>query len=220
ALIGSGMGSSFRSAGNEAGFLEYFFPGIVLFAVVFAGIFSTITTIQDRQDGFLQAVLVAPIPRSSLVLGKVLGGTLIAVIQGGLLLLLLPLAGLQFSLLSFLLALGMLALVSLGMTGMGFMFAWKLDSVSGYHAVMNLLLMPMWLLSGAFFPPGGAHVWVKWVMYANPLTYGLAGLRHMLYLDNESVRAAMPALWLCVVVTLACALLTLAGAARAARRRD
>jgi len=220
-LIGFGMGSSFRPGGTgKQGFVEYFFPGIVVFAVVFAGIFSTITTIQDRNEGFLQAVLVAPIPRWAIVFGKVLGGTLIALVQGGLLLLLLPLAGIGVSVASFSLALGMLALVCLGMTGMGFMFAWKMDTVASYHAVMNLVLMPMWMLSGAFFPEAGASGWLRWVMRINPLTYGLAAFRHMLYLDDAAVRAELPGFWLCFAITALAALGTIVGAAAIVRRRD
>src|SRR5205807_4013870 len=119
-------------------------------------------------------VLVSPVPRSAMVAGKVLGGTLIAMIQALLFLALAPLLGLRLGAAAIGGIAAVLFLVSLGMTATGFLFAWRADSIQGFHAVMNLLLFPMWLLSGAFFPPSGAPVWLRAVMYANPLTYGLA----------------------------------------------
>ena len=121
---------------------------------------------------------------------------------------------------SVLLSLAVLALVCVGMTGMGFMFAWKMDTVASYHAVMNLVLMPMWMLSGAFFPEAGASGWLQWVMRINPLTYGLAAFRHMLYLENSSVRAGLPSLELCLAIVVVAALATIVGAAAIVRRRD
>lgn len=220
-MLGMGMGTTFRAAAvPEMGFLEYFFPGIVLFAVVFAGMYSTISTIQDRQAGFLQSVLVAPIPRLSLVTGKIVGGALVSLIEGVLLLVLAPVAGVSVSPASLALGAGMLALISIAMTGLGFVFAWRIDSVQGYHAIMNLILFPLWMLSGAFFPVSGAATWVRWIMRVNPLAYGLAGLRHVLYLDVASVRAALPPLWLCVAVMAVCGALAALAAARAVVRRS
>ncbi|MAE75659.1 MAG: multidrug ABC transporter permease [Planctomycetes bacterium] len=218
-MLGSGMGSSFRSEVFRGDFLEYFFPGIVVFSVVFAGMYSTISTIQDRQAGFLQSVLVAPIPRASLVLGKVVGGATIALIQGVVLLVLLPLAGVELSPVGLVLAIGILALISVAMTGMGFVFAWRIDSVQGYHAIMNLILMPMWMLSGAFFPADGASAWVRGVMAVNPLAYGLAALRHALYWGDETLRAGLPAMWLCVGITALCGLLAVWASARAVAKK-
>lgn len=220
-MLGMGMGKSFQPSRIHmpGGFLEYFFPGIVVFSVVFAGMYSTISTIQDRQTGFLQAVLVAPIPRTALVVGKVLGGAMISLIQGALLLPLAFLSGVPVTATGLVLAVFVLALISLAMTGLGFVFAWKIDSVQGYHAIMNLILMPMWMLSGAFFPVGGAAGWVRGIMTINPLVYGLAALRHVLYLGDASVRDALPPLSLCLAVTAACGLLGVVASARAVAAR-
>lgn len=218
-MLGMGMGRSFEATGVGSGFLEYFYPGIVVFAVVFAGMYSTISTIQDRQAGFLQSVLVAPIPRSSLVIGKMLGGTLIALVQGVLLLVLTPLSGIGVSVTGLLSAVVVLALIAFAMTGLGFVFAWKIDSVQGYHAIMNLILMPLWMLSGAFFPGDGAASWVQWVMKLNPLTYGLAALRHVFYLDNATMRATLPDLFVSVAVIAGCGLLCFVWASRTVAKR-
>ncbi|MCB9880260.1 MAG: ABC transporter permease [Planctomycetes bacterium] len=200
-MLGMGMGQSFRWEHGGGGFLAYFFPGIVVFAVVFAGIYSSISTILDRQKGILQSVVVAPISRTSIVFGKVLGGTLIALVEGSILLLFVRLAGIPAGAVEVVLAIAVLALLCYAMTGIGFFFAWMIDSVQGYHAIMNLILMPAWLLSGAFFPRDGAATWVRVAMDVNPLYYGLSALRHVLWLEDEVMRNALPSLWICLAVT-------------------
>src|SRR5262245_25781144 len=161
------------------GYLEYFFPGTVMLILLFTSIFSTISIIEDRKEGFLQAVLVAPIPRSAFVLGKLLGGTTLAVIQGILFMFLAPLVGIPYAAIPG--TLGMLALVAFGLTALGYIIAWMMDSTQGFHAIMNLFLIPMWLLSGSVFPASGAPKWLKALIAVNPLTYGLASVRWSIY---------------------------------------
>lgn len=181
-LLGSGFGRSLTpsSLGGATDYMGYFFPGALLLVVVFTAIFSSMSVIQDRQEGFLQGVLVAPVPRLSIVVGKVLGGAILGALQGMLMLALAPLAGLPLGVEGFFAASGIIFLTALGLSALGFIFAWGLDSVQGFHAVMNLVLMPMWLLSGAFFPAAGAAFWLQAVMAANPLSYGLEALRAVL----------------------------------------
>ena len=183
-LLGSGFGSSFRPASGalEAGYLEYFFPGTVLMIVLFTSIFSNISVIEERREGFLLSVLVAPASRLSLVLGKILGVTTLAVLQGGLLLLLSPLLGIRIGWTQWPSLLAVVALIAVELAALGFAFAWKLDSIQGFHALMNLLLVPMWLLSGALFPMSGASSWVRVIMLINPMTYAMSALRQVLYL--------------------------------------
>ena len=184
-LIGSGIGTSFRHGAAPAGtsYLEYFFPGTVLLVVLFTSIFCMMSVIEDRHQGFLLSVLVAPLPRFTLPLGKILGGATLAAGQGLLFVLLAPAAGLELAPAQFALIGAVLFLVALALTSLGFVVAWKLDSVQGFHAVVNLFLIPMWLLSGALFPASGAAGWVQWSMKLNPLTYGLAALRRLFYWD-------------------------------------
>jgi len=182
-LIGAGMSSSFRMPGGPAtgegvSFLRYFYPGTVALVLMFAAIFSTISVIEDRKEGFLQGVLVAPVPRSAVAAGKVLGGATLAWLQGAIFVPLAPFAGIHIDPLSALVALGVMALLAVALTSIGFAFAWRVDSTQGFHAVMNLVLIPMWLLSGAFFPAAGGPVWLAWLMRVNPLSYGVAALRH------------------------------------------
>jgi len=160
--------------------------------VLFTAIFSTISLIEDRKEGFLQSVLVAPIPRSSFVLGKILGGSTLATLQGFLFLLLAPFIGIPLSFYSLVGTAAVLFLVSFGLTGLGFIIAWRLQSIQGFHAIMNLFLMPLWFLSGALFPPEGAPLWMQEVMKWNPLTYGMASLRIMLYEGNIRMESLPP----------------------------
>jgi len=176
--IGLGMGSSF-SANSPGGhdYLQYMFPGTVLMVMLFTAIFSTISIIEDRREGFLQSVLVAPVPRMAIVLGKVLGGTALAAGQGAVFLLLAPLAGIHFTFGGILLSLLIMCLTSFALTALGVCIAWRMSSTQGFHAIMNLFLLPMWLLSGALFPAEQARGVVRWIMNANPLTYSLKSLR-------------------------------------------
>ncbi len=225
-VLGTGMESSFLTDADktvDVSTLEYFFPGIVVLTIMFTSIYSTISIIEDRQEGFLQSVLVAPVPRASLVIGKILGGTAIALVQGAVLLILAPIIGMPTGIVSAVLAVLWLTLVSLTLTGLGFIFAWKMDSTQGFHAIMNLLLMPMWLLSGSIFPASGANPVVRWIMAVNPLSYGVAGLRHALY-PADTARLlmedmAMPAFWLCLLVTLVFGAFTILGSRRAVNRK-
>jgi ABC-2 type transport system permease protein len=185
ALIGSGLSSSFRLPGGpeDLDYLEYFFPGTIVMLILFAAIFSTFSVIEDRNEGFLQGVLVAPVSRSALVAGKVFGGASLAWVQGMLFLMLAPVAGIHIDLRAGLEVATVVALLAVCLTAFGFAFAWPMNSTQGFHAVMNLILMPMWFLSGAIFPLSGAPGWLGWVMRLNPLTYGTAALRRALYGD-------------------------------------
>jgi len=187
-LVGGGMGRSFQASGlpDGANYLQYFFPGTVLMILLFTAIFSTISIIEDRREGFLQSVLVAPVPRLAIVLGKVLGGTALAFGQALLFLLLGPLVGVRPSPAGAALALGLMALIAFALTALGFCIAWRMSSTQGFHAVMNLFLMPMWFLSGALFPVQNASAPLRWIMRLNPLTYGLGGLRRALYLGTPN----------------------------------
>lgn len=215
-LIGAGMGHSFRGAGVHDGgnYLRFFFPGTILMILLFTAIFSTISIIEDRREGFLQSVLVAPVPRMAIVLGKVLGGTVLAFGQGLVFLLLAPTVGIHPPLAGVALAMLFMLVVAFALTALGFCIAWRMDSTQGFHAVMNLFLMPLWFLSGALFPPEGAMGGLKWVMRLNPLTYGLDGLRRAIYWGDPAATHAGPGLAACLLVSVgfAAGLFLLAGA--------
>ena len=184
-LLGSGLSASFRPGPNpgEGTYVEYFFPGILALAVLFSAVFSTIAVVEDRRSGFLQGVLVAPVSRFGVVAGQALGSTILGGVQGALLLALAPAAGVPLTWRAAAAAMGVLALLSFALSALGLALAWRMSSTQGFHAIMNLVLMPLWLLSGAFFPAAGVPGWMGAVMAVNPMTYGLALLRRALYID-------------------------------------
>jgi ABC-2 type transport system permease protein len=180
-VIGSGFGNSFNSGGSDQHYLHYFYPGALIMIVLFTSIFTMMSVIEDRKEGFLLSVLVAPVSRSAIVLGKVLGGTTLATVQGLIFLVFAPLVGVHLSLASFLLVVVTVFLVSFALTALGFAIAWPMDSTQAFHAIINLFLIPLWLLSGALFPLSSASGWLRVLMEANPLTYGVEALRELLY---------------------------------------
>ncbi|HXE55249.1 MAG TPA: ABC transporter permease [Tepidisphaeraceae bacterium] len=210
-LLGLGMGHSFQGIGVPGGgnYLQFFFPGTMLMILLFTAIFSTISIIEDRREGFLQSVLVAPVPRMAIVLGKVLGGTVLAFIQGLIFLLLAPLVGLHLGVSGFVESCVMMFIVSFALTGLGFCIAWRMSSTQGFHAIMNLFLMPLWFLSGALFTPQTAWSGLRWVMRVNPLSYGLAGFQRALF-DGTPAADVLPSWGLIVAVSAAFAVVMFA----------
>jgi ABC-2 type transport system permease protein len=188
-VIGSGIGPSFRvgSAPNGMRYLEYFYPGTLILIMLFTAIFSTISIIEDRREGFLQSVLVAPISPGSIVCGKILGGTTLALLQGLIFLLLAPFVGIHISPERLLICLATLFVVGFGLTGLGFLVAWPMESTQGFHAIMNVFLIPLWLMSGALFPATNPHSWIFWAVLLNPVTYGVAAVRRALYAGDPGV---------------------------------
>jgi ABC-2 type transport system permease protein len=219
-LLGSGFADSFKPGGAQAGlgYAEYFFPGAMVLVILFTAIFSTISVIEDRKEGFLQAVLVAPVSRSTVVLGKILGGTTLALGQALLLLIAAPWLGIHLSIGGFVVVFLVLLAIAFGLTTLGFLIAWKMESTQGFHAIMNLVLIPMWLLSGAFFPASGASPWLRVLIALNPLTYGLAALRRCLYPAGAVVGSEVPALAISIPVTLLFAVITFVIARQMASR--
>jgi ABC-2 type transport system permease protein len=204
-VIGSGFGTSFRS-GDAAGqqhYLDYFYPGALIMIVLFTSIFTMMSVIEDRKEGFLLSVMVAPVPRSAIVLGKVLGGTTLSAIQGLIFLAFAPFVGVHMSLESFFLITVVVFLVSFALTALGFAIAWPMDSTQAFHAIINLFLIPLWLLSGALFPLSGASGWLRLLMLINPLTYGVEALRGLLYPSSPTV-TSLPTSMLAMILFTIC----------------
>jgi len=175
-IIGSGMAPSFRAeGGTEADYLKFLFPGIVMMVVLFTAIFATISVIEDRKAGFLQGVLVAPGSRVSMVLGKIAGVISLVLIQVALMIPVAPLAGYNVMNISWPLLVLSVILSTAGLTGIGVIMAWRLSSAQAYHAMMSVLLLPLWIVSGAMFPTQGS--WVEWVALGNPMSYSVEAMR-------------------------------------------
>jgi ABC-2 type transport system permease protein len=194
-VIGSGFGTSFRStaATGSQHYLDYFFPGALIMIVLFTAIFTMMSVIEDRKEGFLLSVLVAPVSRSVIVLGKVLGGATLATLQGLIFMVFAPALGVHFTLASFGLTVLTIFLVAFSLTALGFIIAWPMDSTQAFHGIINLFLIPLWLLSGSMFPLSGASVWIRWLMLINPLTYGSEALRSLLFPGSASTGLSLSA---------------------------
>ena len=193
-VLGSGFAHSFRAgstAGGNSHYLGYFFPGSVAMIVLFTSIFSMMSLIQDRNEGFLLSVLAAPVSRSAIVLGKVLGGATLAAIQGFVFLIFAPFVGVHAGFGAVLLGMLVIAMLSFELTALGFTIAWPMDSPQAFHAIVNLLLLPLWMLSGSLFPASGASPWLHAIMRLNPLTYGVDALRNLLF-PSQVTDASLP----------------------------
>ena len=192
-FLGAGMGASFRPPGIEqVSYLEYFYPGVMMMMMLFASIFGSITIIEDRDAGFLQGVLASPVSRLTIVLGKVVGGTTIALIQTLIFTIAAPFLGLHLGFGNLSMLLLAFILSSLGFSALGFMLAWNMRSTAGFHAIMMVFLMPLWMLSGALFPINGAPGWMSFVMMINPIHHALNIVRAPFYSSPAELFSSQP----------------------------
>lgn len=186
-VIGSGLSGSFVMAGDgETGYGSYLVPGMVTMGVLFGTVFASISLIQDRHSGFLQSALVSPAARWSCVAAKALAGALVGGAQSLLILLAGLLAGIDAGVMGFVAATVATTVTAFGVVSLGLALAWWVDSVSGFHGLMNLVLTPMWLLSGALFPVTGASDWLAWVMRVNPLHWCTLAMGDALGIGNAT----------------------------------
>lgn len=194
-LLASGMAGSFVSPaiteGTEGGpantYAAYLIPGMSTMIVLFASIFSAISLIQDRHAGFLQSVLVSPAPAWAIVGSKVAGAVIIAVLQGAIVLAAAPLVGIHPGVVGYAVAALALILAATFVSCIGMALAWRMDSVAGFHGVMNLVLLPLWVFSGAMFPVEGMADWMKWVARCNPLAWSTRAMGSALGTTNPSI---------------------------------
>jgi ABC-2 type transport system permease protein len=175
------MGTGLRTAFNVKGisYAHFIFPGIIAMNLVFAAMYSTITIIWDREFGFLREILVAPIPRTSIVLGKTLSGSTIAFIEGLFVLAFAPLIKINIPLFHLLLLLPVMFFIAFVCTSLGIVIAARMTSFEGFGAIANFVIMPMFFLSGAMFPIDNLPVWINVITRLNPLTYGVDLLRRI-----------------------------------------
>lgn len=178
--LGFGMGPIFERAGG-GNYIDFLAPGVISQAILFMAIFSGIELIWDRQFGFLKETLVAPVPRLHIMIGKTLGGTTIATLQGVIVLLLTLVVGFRPENLAKLpIAIGIMFLVALLYTSVGMTIASLLEDFHGFQLIMNFLVMPSFFLSGAIFPLKNVPKIFEQIARVNPLTYGVDGLRESL----------------------------------------
>jgi ABC-2 type transport system permease protein len=189
-VFGSGLSSALGRGtlfGSAAGFtyIQFMYPGIIGMAILFTAIFGAMSIVWDREFGFLKEVLVAPIDRSAVAIGKALGSTTQAMIQGLILLVLAPFVGVKLSPLTVLELIPLAAILAFGLSSFGVALASMMKSLQGFQVVMNFLMMPMFFLSGALFPltsslPG----WMTWLTRLDPASYGIDPLRRVVLSDS------------------------------------
>lgn len=191
-IVGQGIASGLTlNQASDVNYLRFIYPGILAMSVLFTSMFSAVSIIWDREFGFLKEVLVAPVPRWAIAVGKVLGGSTVAMAQALILIALAPVAGvwphslvagtvmvLQLLLLCF--------LISFAMTSLGVAVAARMRSMQGFQMVMNFLVMPLYFLSGSMFPLQTAPTWMQAIMYVNPLSYGVDALRNVVFTVSGS----------------------------------
>jgi ABC-2 type transport system permease protein len=177
-IFGTGLSSAM--AGNMGGgvdFRAFMFPGIVAMAVLFTAIFSAVSIVWDREFGFLKEVMVAPVSRAAVALGKVAGGSTVAVFQGIIVLVLAPVIGVAIGWYEIAAVTALMLLLAIVMTAFGIMVAARQKTMEGFQMVMQFLMMPMFFLSGAFFPLKGLPGWMSFLSQIDPVTYGVDAIR-------------------------------------------
>ncbi|THD10620.1 ABC transporter permease [Metallibacterium scheffleri] len=174
-VLGSGLGASSKMGGS--GYLHYIYPGVLGLSLLFSSVFAAMLIVFDRQIGFLKAVLVAPVPRVAIALGKVLSGAIQALVPATILLLLLPLLGMDLSLLALLELIGTMILAAVTFSALGVATAARFRSTTVFPIISNAVLLPMFFLSGALYPLDSAPVWLRWLAHIDPVAYAVDLMR-------------------------------------------
>jgi ABC-2 type transport system permease protein len=178
--LGYGFGPIFKRAGAGS-YLQFIAPGVVGMTVLFTSVFSGMAMLWDRQFGFLRETLVAPVPRLHIMLGRTLGGATVAIVQGVLILVVCLIAGFRPHLwaevpASFI----FVAMIAIVFAALGASIGSVIEDMQGFQFLMNFLVMPIFFLSGALYPLKNLPTVLTWITHADPLTYGVDGLRGIL----------------------------------------
>ena len=186
-VFGSGLSPAMAEmGGGRIDFKQFMFPGVLTMTVLFTSVFSAVSIVWDREFGFLKEVMVAPVSRVAVALGKVAGGSTVSLFQGLIVLLLAPVLGVDLSISQIVTLIGLMILLAVMMTALGILIAARQTSMEGFHMMMNFVLLPMFFLSGAFFPLRGIPIWMELLSKLDPVTYGVDPLRQV------SLRALVP----------------------------
>ena len=190
-IVGAGFGSLVDS-GEPGTYLRFILPGIVGMTILFSSVFSTISVVWDREFGFLREMLVAPVSRLSIVMGKLFAGSSLSLFQGTMLLIVAPFVGIEITVTKFFLMLLLMGLVSLAITAFGLVIASFLTSLEGFNVIMNFIVLPMFFLSGALYPIKALPAILVKIAYINPLYYGVDSFKHILLTEGSTLSAEFP----------------------------
>lgn len=192
AILGKGISSGMRlaNAGNVE-YIKFMYPGVIGMSILFTSIFSAISIIWDREFGFMKEVMVAPVPRWGVALGKSFGGATVAMVQSVIMVAMAPLVGIGLSVALIGKLLLLAFLISFAITSLGIVIASRMQSMQAFQMVMNFMVMPLYFLSGAMFPMANVPAWMKSLMMADPLTYGVDALRNVVFSNTAIVVGAV-----------------------------
>ena len=189
-VLGSGLQTLSAASTDGVDLKTFMFPGVLLIAVVFSAMFSAASIAWDREFGFLREMMVAPVRRSSIVIGKCLGGATIAALQGTIVLALAGLVGVPYDPLLLLGLFGLMLLLAFTITAFGVMIALRVKQIQTFTIVMQMLVMPMYFLSGALYPVTGLPTWLEVLNRLNPLTYAVDPMRRLVFTHLDASAAA------------------------------
>jgi ABC-2 type transport system permease protein len=191
-VLGNGINSGVTlNANGGINYLTFMYPGIIGMSILFTSIFSAVSIIWDREFGFLKEVLVAPVPRWAVSIGKTFGGASIAIVQATIMILLAPIIGISLSPVMIVEMWVLAFLIGVALTSLGIAIAARMASMQGFQMIMNFLVMPLYFLSGAMFPLSSAPSWMKALMVVDPLTYCVDGLRNIIFSNTTVTTGAL-----------------------------
>ncbi len=183
-IFGAGFGQLIGAMVTGVDYIQFMYPGIIAMTVLMSSIMSAISVVWDREFGFLKEILVSPLGRNGIMLGKAVGGAAVAVLQGIVMLILAPILGVS---LSFTMVIGLvlvIIIVSISLSGLGLLVASRMKSQQGFQVVIQVIIMPLIFLAGVFYPVNNVPAWMEFISKVNPLTYGVDAIRQ-LFLGSE-----------------------------------
>lgn len=179
-VFGAGLGGTLNQNGFGIDFIKFMYPGIIAMNVMGIAFFSTVSTVWDREFGFLKEILVAPVSRTSIVMGKIAGAVTVASTQAFLLLALAPFMHLALNPLMVVKLFLLMILLSFAIAGLGLLIASLMKTTESFGVIMQVMIFPMFFLSGAFFPLNNVPLWMTILSRFNPLTYGVDAMRQVI----------------------------------------
>lgn len=186
-IFGAGFGQVIGNLAPGVDFIQFMYPGIVAMTVLTSSLFAGVSVVWDREFGFLKEIMVAPIGRAGIVLGKAVGATMTALLQVGLMLVLAPFVGVPISPAIVLGLVPIVAILAMGLSGLGLLIASFMTSQQGFQLIIQLLIFPLIFLAGVFFPVNQVPLWLEIVSKVNPLTYGVDAIRQVFLGSSEAL---------------------------------
>jgi len=181
-LIGTGLNQIIRG-GLGINYIQFILPGILGMTILFSAMFSSISIVWDREFGFMKEILIAPVPRLSIAFGKIISGMLVSTIQGIIIMLAAPFIGIRFTIFEALLLVVFIMIVSICISAIGVFIASMITSFESFNIIMNFIVMPMFFLSGAMYPINVLPKFMRYLMYLNPLSYGIDSFKHIMFVE-------------------------------------